>query len=107
MESVQRLVLQIMASQITSQFYLEILLFVVMTLLSLVYGLIFYFRQRRESHVRTGSLKEKSSSPQYTSPHLGRKVGLSYDAVTKLEKTDIVVSDWVQLEPSCAATDAD
>ena len=82
MESVDRLVLRIMASPITSQFYLEILLFVVMTLLSLVYGLIFYFRQRREHHVRTGSLKEKTVQP-YTSPHLGRKVRMFICMVNK------------------------
>lgn len=65
----------------TTQHILEVFLYALLSLLSLTYGFIFYFRQRREHHVRTGSLKETSSQP-FTSPHPGRKV-TSYCIITK------------------------
>lgn len=51
----------------------ELVLFVTLALFALTYLCVFCFLQRREHHVRTGSLKEKSNQ-SFTSPHPGRKV---------------------------------
>lgn len=82
--------LHMMDDLISSEQVLEAVLYVSVTLFTVVYTVIFYFLQRREHHVRTGSLKDTTSQP-FTSPHPGRKV-------TRLQLSEIQIVDYYFLE---------
>jgi len=73
MEEMQRLAAQVVAELSASTTVSQLASLAAMLLLVLSYLCVLSLLQRREHHVRTGSLKEKSGQ-QLISPHTGRKV---------------------------------
>lgn len=113
MEIVEQLSVQRMDTTTTTTVYVsEAIVVLTLTFFTLTYICVFYLLQRREHHVRTGSLKEKKTQP-FTSPHPGRKVScntvdftniLTFSQGTNCKITDKYIVK-AQVKPSVLAKD--